>query len=75
MLGYNETYAKATTKSAFGLVEDNFIFDDVSCKGTEEYLDDCPHKTEDNCKGSEGAGVICYGMFLYFNECVLNYVI
>ena len=64
LLGYNETYAKATIKSAFGIVEDNFIFDDVRCKGTEFFLEDCPHKTEDNCGADEGAGVICYGKFL-----------
>ena len=74
-LGYNETYARATTNSAFGRVEDNYIFDDVSCRGTENFLEDCPHKTKDNCDAGEGAGVICYGMFLYFHRSLINYVI
>ena len=35
--------------------------DEVKCLGTEETLEDCPHNTEDDCEGKEGAGVICYG--------------
>ena len=75
LLGYNETFAKATIKSAFGQVEDNFIFDDVSCRGNEKYLEDCPHKTTDDCGAGEGAGVICYGMFLEYIRSLINYVI
>merc|ERR1711909_90776 len=40
-------------------VSDNFAMDNVQCNGTEEYIWRCPHETEDNCGGHEGAGVIC----------------
>jgi hypothetical protein len=33
--------------------------DEVQCVGTEASIFDCPHKTTDNCGGSEGLGVIC----------------
>ena len=48
-----------TTKSHFGKVSDDFMMDEVKCKGNEEKLLDCPHKTEDDCGGKEGLGVIC----------------
>ena len=48
-----------TTKSHFGKVSDDFMMDEVQCKGNEEKLLDCPHKTEDDCGGKEGLGVIC----------------
>ena len=46
--------------SHFGPVSGNFAMDDVRCSGGEARLEDCDHKTEDNCGGSEGAGVVCY---------------
>ena len=33
--------------------------DNVKCLGTESRLEDCPHVTQDDCNGGEGAGVIC----------------
>ena len=61
MLGFNPKYAENTTKSRFGSVEDNFIMDDVACKGTEYSLEDCRYRGIDNCDGKEAAGVICHG--------------
>jgi len=57
MLGYQAI--QATTRSRFGRVEDDFAMDDVRCLGTETDLSQCPHSTTDNCRGHEGAGVIC----------------
>ena len=48
-----------TTKSHFGKVSDDFMMDEVQCKGNEEKLLDCPHETEDNCGAKEGLGAIC----------------
>ena len=48
-----------TTKSHFGKVSDDFMMDEVKCKGNEEKLLDCNYKTEDDCGGKEGLGVIC----------------
>ena len=56
-LGYNG--GQYTKESHFGKVSDDFMMDDVKCKGTEEKLLDCPHMTKDNCGGKEGLGVIC----------------
>ena len=50
-----------TKKSRFGLVPSTFILDDVMCEGHEESLFDCGHRRQDNCGGSEGAGVRCRG--------------
>ena len=61
MLGFNPEYAENTTKSRFGNVEDNFIMDNVACKGTEDSLEDCRYRGIDDCKGTEAAGVICHG--------------
>ena len=61
MLGLNATFAKATKNSQHGNWRDNFIMDEVKCVGTEETLEDCPHLTSDDCKASEGAGVLCLG--------------
>ena len=43
----------------FGSVPDNFEMDDVMCIGSENRIEDCPHKDTDNCAVSEGAGVVC----------------
>ena len=56
-LGYDG--GNYTNESHFGQVSDDFMMDDVKCEGTEEKLLDCPHTTEDDCKGNEGLGVIC----------------
>ena len=36
--------------------------DDVECVGNEASILDCPHSTQDDCNGEEGAGVFCDGM-------------
>ena len=52
-------FGRATTNSRFGTVPPNFIMDEVACSGSEEKLQSCHHSTSHNCKGSEGAGVVC----------------
>jgi len=56
-LGY--LYGEPTERSYFGPVSSDFAFDDVQCRGDEEYIWRCPHETEDDCGSHEGAGVIC----------------
>ena len=46
-------------RSRFGTVPADFAMDNVQCTGSEQRIRDCPHRTIDNCSGSEGAGVIC----------------
>ena len=57
MLGYSS--GLATTNSAYGSVNSEFIMDDVACTGNEMNIILCPHSSVDNCAASEGAGVIC----------------
>jgi len=58
-LGY--TAASYTQGSAYGYVSDNFIMDDVVCRGSELYLLSCfsDGPNIENCGTGEGAGVIC----------------
>jgi len=50
-----------TTASYFGLVPEEFSYDDVMCDNTQSNsLDECPHSNTDNCYPFEGAGVFCY---------------
>ena len=49
----------ATRYSEFGPVPSDFSMDNVGCVGSESWVGDCPHWTEDDCDGSEGAGVKC----------------
>ena len=53
-------FGHATTLSHFGTVPTNFIMDEVACSGSEGTLQSCHHSPSHNCKGSEGAGVVCY---------------
>merc|ERR1712038_658660 len=53
------TGGKATFQSKFGNVPAKFAMDNVKCGGSERDLLDCPHDTTDDCRASEGAGVIC----------------
>ena len=63
MMGFDAKYSKSTKESTFGNNwRDNFVMDDVKCLGTEQSLDECPHNSQHDCKGEEGAGVVCYGM-------------
>ena len=34
--------------------------DDVGCNGDEQYIQDCPYNTDDNCGPGEAAGVMCF---------------
>ena len=45
----------------FGLVPEEFAMDNVKCKGDEESITACEHLKNDNCDGTEGAGVACNG--------------
>jgi len=58
-LGYSS--GSSTTRSKYGSVPTNFIMDDVNCDGSETNILDCSHRAEHDCRGSEGAGVICEG--------------
>ena len=49
----------ATSRSHFGRVPAVFSLDNVSCRGQESSLRDCPSSDVENCDGSEGAGVVC----------------
>ena len=42
------------------MVSNDFSYDDISCDGGEEALDDCVHANVENCGPNEGAGVECY---------------
>ena len=57
MLGYESGIA--TQHSAYGLVEKNFMMDDVQCSGDEVHLHQCSYSSTHNCRGDEAAGVIC----------------
>ena len=59
MLGFDPTYSVATVRSAFGPVSNDFIMDDVECKGDETNILLCIHTKRENCASTEGAGVIC----------------
>ena len=59
MLGYDPTNSVATRYSAYGLVTDHFIMDDVQCNGNETSIWLCTRKLGENCGRTEGAGVIC----------------
>ena len=57
-LGYSRSIASFSV-STFGLVSNDFSYDDVNCTGTEPTLDDCPHINSEDCSSGEGAGVEC----------------
>jgi hypothetical protein len=48
-----------TVESKFGKVSSDFSYDEVSCGGTEKYLDECQHHDYADCGTQEGAGVVC----------------
>jgi hypothetical protein len=48
-----------TVESKFGKVSSDFSYDEVSCDGTEKYLDECQHHDLADCGTQEGAGVVC----------------
>jgi len=58
-LGYVDAY-RYRYGSHFGLVPEEFSYDDVKCDMSANSLDECPHSNTDNCGSTEGAGVICY---------------
>ena len=34
--------------------------DDVGCNGDEQYIQDCPYNSNENCGPGEAAGVMCF---------------
>ena len=48
-----------TSQSRYGRVSSDFGADDVDCEGTESGLAECSYRSQDDCGGGEGAGVIC----------------
>ena len=61
MLGYWDV-GQPTRNSHFGTVNSTFAMDDVRCRGDEATIFACPHSTQDNCDGTDAAGVICEGL-------------
>ena len=67
MLGYRG--GRNTQRSFFGRVNNTFAMDNVYCVGNEDTILACPHiKVQENCVGSEGAGVICEGLTQRINH-------
>ena len=58
-LGFKQGAFYAQCCSAYGEVPDLYSYDDVTCRGQEATLNDCPHANVDDCTGFEGAGVVC----------------
>ncbi|NWJ10663.1 CD6 protein, partial [Crypturellus undulatus] len=50
---------RARDNAAFGRGTGLILRDDVSCKGHEEHLWDCPAVREHDCSHKEDAGVVC----------------
>ena len=48
-----------TRESRYGQVDSVFGMDNVGCAGTETNLTDCAYNPTDDCRGEEGAGVVC----------------
>jgi hypothetical protein len=46
-------------ESKFGEVSSDFSYDEVSCEGTEKFLEECQHQDFADCGTQEGAGVVC----------------
>ena len=60
MLGFNATGARATNLAYHGSAGDDFIMDDVKCKGDEKDLEECEHRYNNHdCRVQEAAGVVC----------------
>ncbi|KAH8074366.1 hypothetical protein JL721_1923 [Aureococcus anophagefferens] len=57
---YYQAYM-ATTNNYFGSADNdgNFVYDDVGCYGSENYLAACTSTSSHNCGDGEQAGVIC----------------
>ena len=47
-------------KKTFYIEGDNFVMDDVQCKGNEARLQECKHSSSHDCDLTEAAGVICH---------------
>ena len=55
------TSGTATVESYFGSVPGEFAMDNVYCSPSDNIIQNCDHsdENEEDCWGSEGAGVIC----------------
>ncbi|CAH8472847.1 unnamed protein product [Schistosoma rodhaini] len=59
MLGFPHALQATTRDYFFSNSEYDYLMDDVYCKGSESYLDECVYWTEHDCLKREEAGVIC----------------
>ena len=50
---------KVTKQSSYGGVSSDFGADNVACSGNENHLAECSYSAQDDCSGTEGAGVVC----------------
>ena len=48
-----------TRNSRYGRVSNDFGADNVACNGNENHLAECSYSAQDDCSGTEGAGVVC----------------
>ena len=60
---------RASRESEFGVVSSSFIMDNVDCAGNESSLQECQHKTGDDCDGHEAAGVVCTDQHIELYGC------
>ncbi|CAH8473096.1 Lysyl oxidase 2B, variant 3 [Schistosoma haematobium] len=59
ILGFPYALQATTRDYFFSNGEYDYLLDDVYCKGTESYLNECVYWTEHDCLKREEAGVIC----------------
>lgn len=64
MLGYGQGVPECCSTYGLASLFDTFQFTEISCKGDEMNLLDCPLKASLGCSRGKVAGVTCYGLGL-----------